>query len=318
MSGKICALLVLILFFAPSIAITSNTGILSYDEKKAYSVGDSVIFTIIVDVEKEKAESLHNWEFLPKENNRWWTMGPIIIDRDSLKKTSNDVGSVVLTFRAIASDAGSNIIPKFSIKNKENGLNYEIDNQPNLEASSLLTKEEEGKAQWTLGLLDYGGYNKLTIALIALFVFSLLFLLIRLIYKKIVQAGKPKPQNALELALAELKKLHRFSSGKITTLEQWKIFAYGLVNILKQYCENNFDFQTSDLTDRELIQQLRARTAHSQNIDILENILNELDQVRYGKKDLDILAAPKLLTNAKSFAEKNYINKNTSLERKKV
>lgn len=275
-------------------------GKLSITDTSPHKVGDILPFLIELSSEELSSE----WEIASDKEKRWLNNGPIIIDRSSLKVVPNG-----LSFEAILGDAGDVPVPNFVLREKNSAKTITVTSNVSVHGESSLSKEEQGKPLWILGLVSYGGYNPWLITLIALATLAAIFFLSRWLWKKFRASRKIKKLNAKEEALKEFIQLQNYARGQITSLEQWKVFAYKLVNILKHFCERNFEFQTADLTDRELLQQLQFRLSKKTEADVLANILTELDQVRYGTKDLEVTAAPRLLVEAKNFVERNYIEK---------
>lgn len=307
-------ILFFLLCFLPRQSLALLNTLSLADPAQQKSVGERLNFIAVVELSGddtiEKSGGEHTWEFVPESTKRWLELGPLLVDRESLKGLPSDSATVAkLSFSAIPSEAGNLSIPAFSVRKVGGTFAYKIEPSLTVQISSVLTKEEHGKPAWTLGLMDFGGYNLFALAILVLLAIVVLYFLTQKIYVYWKKRKKTKVLNAKEEALLALEELRGLAKNKITSLQQWKVFAYKLVEILKTYCEKNYLFQTYDLTDRELIQQLHSYVTQREEAKKLEAILQELDQVRYGTKDLDITASPRLLIDAKNFVEKNYIER---------
>ncbi len=311
MHRLICTAFLLYFFAnAPTASALVNTISLA-ESKQQLSVGEPTAFILSVELSSEEKSSTAEtkWEFVPESAKKWEAIGSLLVNRNSLQTLPSDAANIAkLQFTAIIAEAGNLTIPPFSVRKVGGTFAYKIEPDLKLQSSSILTKDEHGKPQWTLGLLDFGGYNLLTLTVLVLLLLAGLYFIGQKIYSLWRAKKKAKTLNAKEEALLALEELQGLVKKKITNLQQWKIFAYKLAGLLKNFCEKNYLFQTFDLTDRELIQQLQSYVAQKEDVRKIEAILQELDQVRYGTKDLDSTAAPRLLIEAKNFVEKNFID----------
>jgi hypothetical protein len=131
-----------------------------------------------------------------------------------------------------------------------------------------------------------------------------LFFLGRWIYRRLL---KTKIIDYRSRTIAALQNLQKYSRGKgPLKQEEWKKFSFELAGIMRKYCDENFHFDSSDLTDREFLRELRFHATNEQAVDSLAKILSTIDEVRYGKKELDLQVIPQLLLESRKFVDQTF------------
>jgi hypothetical protein len=167
--------------------------------------------------------------------------------------------------------------------------------------TSIAAPQEKVEPQWFLPLAPIGGWNWFLLALltaIPLLLFGLYFWLRRRWKKSKLWTE----QNPAEAAVAELQELEKTVRKKMPRSEaEWKSFSFRLTSLLKRYAGARYSFPSVDLTDRELLEELKRFPSVSVATEVLSKILKELDEVRYGQRTLDLNRAPALVGEALRF-----------------
>jgi hypothetical protein len=88
--------------------------------------------------------------------------------------------------------------------------------------------------------------------------------------------------------------------------EEWKKFSFELAGIVRKYSDENFHIDSSDMTDREFLAELRLQSKARSHVDSLARVLSTIDEVRYGKKALEVTHVPDLLLETRKFVENTF------------
>jgi hypothetical protein len=177
-----------------------------------------------------------------------------------------------------------------------------------IEASSLSVTapaaQQQTEAPWTLPTVAIGGWNYTLIGILALIFLALLTAGALRLYRRFV---KKHQKNHKEKAISALNGLQKYArSRKGLQQEEWKRFSFELAGILRRFSDENFHIDTSDMTDREFLAELRLQPRARSQVDSLAGLLSMIDEVRYGKKHLEVTLVPGLLLEAKKFVETTF------------
>lgn len=174
------------------------------------------------------------------------------------------------------------------------------------EASAPATKEEMQAAPWILPAVAFGGWNWWLIGVLAALLLAAAAFGLRKFLRRLPGRLKKKLTHQ-EVALRAFQELQKFArSKKVLEQEQWKKFSFELAGALRKYIDVNFAIDSSDQTDRELLEELRRLPKAKSFVEILATILSTIDEVRYGKKALDATVVPGLLLEARKFVDNTY------------
>jgi len=267
---------------------------------KSLQVGDLVRLELLIE------ESLESQTLAPSDPNAAWIdSGSFTIELSKWTRTPSDSGTKYVG-TALINKPGKLTSEAFVLLDPATNKEIQIEGQDfSQEIANPIQGEE--KPQWILPPLPFGSWNYITIGLAILIALSLLAFLVWAVLKK--RSGKAK-KNHREIAMKALQELQKQGKWKQGMQQaEWKRFSFSLASLLRKFLEENYQADFSDLTDRELISELRLRPKAKGNIEILTYILSTIDEVRYGKKDLDSTLVPGLLGEASKYIEVVYIPK---------
>lgn len=267
---------------------------------KNLQVGDLVRLELLVE-ETLEAKTLASSD----PNKIWIDSGSFTLELSKWTKLPSDTGTKY-TGTALISKPGKLATEAFVLLDPVANQEIQVEGQDfNQEIANPIQGEE--KPLWILPPLPFGSWNQMAIG------FALLMALLTLgaiIWAVLKRKSKKTKKNHREIALKGLHELQKQGKWKHGMQQaEWKKFSFSLASLLRKYLEENFKSDFSDLTDRELLSELRLRPKAKGNIEILTNILSTIDEVRYGKKDLDSTLVPGLLGEASKYIEAVYIPK---------
>ena len=277
-------------------------------------VGDTVWFEIVV---LEPEEQGATWTISTDSNERWLPTGPILIDRYSIGPSSARLNKV--QFKAILIAPKQHQIPPIVIR-KEASETSLTSNALSIVGKSNLGPPNKDKPLWLLPPIPTGGYNRFLIALVIILIFSLtatlLYALFRLITK---DRKKSKTIDLYTQILEEIKLLDRNLQQKPKLGEkEWKEFSFGISAIIKRFCSGFTKTNVLDLTDRELLLDLKQKRVHSQHVSDISTILSSINEVRYGTKHLKKEDAYKIVRSTRELViSVQYENESTLPDIKK-
>ena len=278
-------------------------GFLSLGEEyrgKNLQLGDLVRLELLLE-EKLEANSL-----APTDPNvKWIDSGSFTLDLGKWTKVASDSGTKY-SIAALVSKPGKLHTEAFLLLDPIGQGEISVEGADfSLEIASPIKGEE--KPQWVLPPLPFGSWDYVSISLFLLLLLSLLGMGVWFFFRK---KNSKKKKNHRDVALKGLQDLQKQGKWKQGIQQaEWKKFSFSLAGILRKYLEENFQSDFADLTDRELLMELRLRPKSKGTIETLTNILSTIDEVRYGKKDLDSTLVPGLLGEASKYIEAVYIPK---------
>ncbi len=269
----------------------------------ALKVGDLVPLEITLD---EKIGSPGDkWILVSTDTQGWMPSGTFTIALDSLELLPGDGNITQLKLEATLHEGGSLHAGPFSIRHETSGQEFVIP-QTQLGETEVQAVQSDPAAPWTLPAVAFGGWNVLLLVLLGLVLAGLFGLLGRFIWRK-YRARAERKRTHKYVALQALRALQKFARAKKPPeQEEWKKFSFELASILRKFSDQNFHFDSSDMTDREYLSELRLRLSAKDQVDTVAAILAKIDEVRYGKKTLDLTVVPGLLLDAQKFVETTY------------
>lgn len=266
-------------------------------------VGDILPLEILLD--NTVGQLTDGWKIKEAGSNAWYTSGSLTLSTASLHPVQADGNHTKLTLNAMVNQPGPLKTADFTLVHGPSGTEVPV-------AAATLTQSAQPVAQsktpppWTLPAIPFGGWNTALI----LFLAALLAAAVALGLWRLWLRLKPKQKslNPKEQALQELQDLQKYARAKTALKqEEWKKFSFALAGIIRRYSDTNFQIDSSDMTDREFLAELRRLPKARENVDSLAALLATIDEVRYGKKDLDTTVVPGLLLDSRKFVEQTFL-----------
>ena len=203
-------------------------------------------------------------------------------------------------------------VGQFTLRNQVSKAELVVPETQLSQTQVAATAQPSTPPQWLMPPVKFGGWNWVTVGIAALILLAALTALGRLLWIRL-QAHLTKNLTNTERALNEIANLQKYArSKKPLLLEEWKKFSFELAGILRKYADNNFQFDSSDMTDREFLYALGSQPRAKEQVPVISHILETITEVRYGRKELDASVVPVLLLDARKFVE------GTSVEREEA
>lgn len=268
-------------------------------------LGDLVALEILVD--EKLPLPLESWQIKAPEGTVWISSGNLTIATDSLKSMPSEGTTTKFSVDALVHQPGPLVNEVFTLIDKNSGREILINRGELGKEVELTQTTEKEEPPWVLPPIAFGGWNYFLIALLTL-------ILVIAVYAAFKRFGQRLPGrrklNHRDAAIQSLHPLQKFArSKKAMEQEEWKKFSFELARIIRKYSDENFKFDSSDMTDREFLAELRLNAKARPLVDNLSGVLGIIDEVRYGKKGLDATAVPSLLLEARKFFELAYAPK---------
>lgn len=264
-------------------------------------IGDIVKAHVFVD--QKVGASGDGWEIATAQGEAWVAAGGLTVSAASVRPLPSDGNSMKFEIEGMVHQPGPLWVGPLVLRNQVTKDELEVPQMKvTEEAISEGTKPPE-EPPWVLGGTPFGSWDWLLIAAIlgALLVaggFAARRGLRRL--QEHLSRNLTHTERALH-ALANLQKYAR--SKRPLQLDEWKKFSFELAGILRKFSDENFRMDSRDMTDREFLQELRARQNAAAFVNLIGGILATITEVRYGRKELDTSVVPGLLLDARKFVE---------------
>jgi hypothetical protein len=267
------------------------------DRSPPPQVGDFVTVEILLD-EKVGGDT-DEWKVLSEA--KWLPSGGITLSLPSLRVLPNGNLPTKLAIDGIVHQPGALSTGEFTLKHQPTGQEVKV-------AAGSLSAEvaqvEKKEMPWVLPALPFGGWNYFLIVIVGAVLLAGLALLIR---KLLTRVARRRRKNHKDRALASLQSLQKYARSKnAMKQEEWKKFSFELAGIVRKFSDENFKIDSSDMTDREFLAELRLQPRARPQVDSLSRILSTIDEVRYGKKALEVTHVPDLLLETRKFIENTY------------
>lgn len=273
---------------------------------KEAKIGDAVKIEVVID---ELVGAVGDRWKITDTNSKWVVSGNLVIDSGSIFSIPAESSLTKLELNGIIHSPGEASIGQLKFIHEKTLKEFSL-SETTFSALSVAQKpaEEQAEPVWYMPTISIGGWNYFLIG-----IFSIVFLSVLSfgIYKLVLRLrrGFDIKLNHKERALKGLELLQPYGKpGKILRQEDWKKFSFDLASVLRKYTDSNFQFNSSDMTDREFLYELSRMEKAAQYVEVLRKILSTIDEVRYGKKDLDISIVPGLLVDSKQYVESTFID----------
>lgn len=272
--------------------------------EKEFAIGDSVRIQILID--EKIGSSADKWTFVSEEGKRWLPSGGFAVDTASLKALDADSTLTKLEFKAIVHSKNSPSIGPLNVRHLESGREFPLQGQ--ILGKVNLYKQAEQQIPWTLPVLPIGGWNTALLIVCGILLLSALFIGIRYALRRAGLRLTAPPLDARTRTIRALDELLSFAKKKNNLrLEDWKKFSFELAGHLRRFSDENFGLESSDLTDREFLDELRRHPKGRHHVEAVASILNRIEEVRYGTRELEIALIPSLVQSAKTYVERSYV-----------
>jgi hypothetical protein len=269
------------------------------DRGKTLQLGEFVTLEILfeekIDLEGKKIS-------LKTEAPRWVVSGSFTLDKSSIKSAAADGNATKLSLRAMVHQPGDLFTEAFEVEIE--GSPYPVPMNRYESKSAAPEGIEKMQPEWFLPTKSIGGWNYPIIGGLALIALIGIFFLVRFLLNKFLLKRQIDCKSRALLALQSLQKFSRARSA--LKQEEWKKFSFELAGIMRKYSDENFEIDSADLTDREFLRELKTHAKNDSAVDSLAKILSTIDEVRYGKKELDLQIVPQLLLESRKFVEETY------------
>jgi hypothetical protein len=275
---------------------------------KPLAVGELVRLEVLL--EGKHGVDGEKWKIVPPDgsgNPAWVASGALTLKTSGISTLPSEGDTTKLALTALVHQPGDLATAAFSLE-KENGDRVEV------AASSLDTQLavpqalEKGKEPpWILPPVAFGGWNYLLLALIAAVFLSALGALCWWLWRRYGRPMKRKldHQETAMLALQGLQKYGRSAAG--IKQEEWKKFSFELAGTLRRYADANFGINSLDMTDREFLAALGDTAAGPEHLPALAKILETIDAVRYGTKELNTSVVGELLLDSRRYIKNTFV-----------
>ncbi len=268
----------------------------------APQLGDLVGIEILL--EEKIGASGDAWRIKTPAEEKWLAVGSLTLSTDTLRTTLSDGSRIKLLGEALVHQPGPLATAEFSVVHQPSGREVVVVAKELSAEVAAPAEGEKKEASWYLPPVAFGGWNYFLLALLLAILIALATLAVRRFGQKIKARRK---LNCRDRALQSLQSLQKFArSKKALQQQEWKRFSFELAGIIRKYSDENFHLDSSDMTDREFLAELRLNGKARPLVDSLAEILSTIDEVRYGRKGLEATDVPGLLLEAKKFFEQAY------------
>lgn len=269
------------------------------DRGKTLIIGEFVTLEILV--EGKEVSSLQDVRFTESQE-RWLSSGSFTIDASSIQTSSADGNNSKISFRAMVHQPNQMYLDSLKFSSS---LGEITTDGTQLSGNVALPEgAEKAEAQWFTDPKEIGDWNYALLLLLFVLAATPSFFLGRFLFRKFL---RKKDLDYKTRTLQSLQNLQKFSRAKVgLKQEEWKKFSFELASIMRRYCDDHFSFDSADLTDREFLRELKFRASNDAAVEALGKILSTIDEVRYGKKELDLQTVPQLLLESRKFVDQTF------------
>jgi hypothetical protein len=285
-----------------NVAVTLAPGAIAKPE-----VGDVV--KVLVFLDEKVGSPGDGWEVVAPAGISWISAGSVTVSTTSVRNQPADGNATKLQLEAMVHQPGSLVVGPLQLRDQVTKAEIEVPATQITGAEVAAGTKPKEEPPWIMGPVRFGSWDWLTVGLLAGLLLLLGLTLGRWLWLR-YQERLNRKLTPTERALTDLANLQRFMrSNKPLPQEEWKKFSFELAGILRKYTDKNFTMDTSEMTDREFLQELGTRAKAAPHAHLLAQILGTITEVRYGKKALEASLIPGLLLDSRKFVE------NTTVER---
>jgi len=268
---------------------------------KKSEVGDILKLQIFID---EKIGSPGDgWEVVAPPDSAWLPAGGVTVATMSVRVLPVDGNATKLEVEAMVHQPGPLTVGPLQLRNQVTKAEVDVPVAVITGSEAQAGTKPKEEPPWLLTSVRFGGWDWVMLGILLVILLAVGITAGRYFWRRLRGHIGRKFTNT-EWALNDLANLQRYSRSKKTIeLEEWKKFSFELARILRKYSDKNFHIDSSDLTDRELLQELRLHSSAAPYVNLLGTILDTITEVRYGRKALDLSIVPGLLLDARKFVE---------------
>lgn len=272
----------------------------------ASKIGD---FTkIVVSIDEQIGAPGDEWK-ISSANSKWVISGNLVLDASSVKAVPADGSFTRLEIEGLIHSAGDAVIGPISFVHIPSSKEISLSETSLADLKVAAPQQQQKEPHWYLPPVAFGGWN---IFLVTLCGFVLLAAITFAIYQIMIRlrGSFTLKLNHKERALRTLEQLQAYGKpGRTLGQEDWKKFSFELAGVLRKYTDANFEFNSSDMTDREFLYELSRKENAKTHVEILRSTLSTIDEVRYGKKALETALVPGLIVDSKRYIESSFIDR---------
>jgi hypothetical protein len=270
------------------------------------------ILHIVVFTDEKLGAPGDTWRIEAPAGATWLPAGSLTLAVDSAKSLPVEGSATKIEISGLAHQPGPLELGPFTLRNENTKQVIQVETtkisgtevagaSPQTAPGSQAQAKEE--LPWLLPPVAFGGWNWPLLVFLALALLGGLGFGLRKLIQKFPGHLRRKLSHT-ELALNGIANLQRYGkSKKGLQQEEWKKFSFELADVLRKYSDANWNIDSSDMTDRELLAELRTHATASPHLGQLEQILTTITEVRYGRKELEPSFVPSLLLEARRFVE---------------
>ena len=264
-------------------------------------VGEIVRLQVFLD---EKVGSPGDgWEIVSSPGTAWLEAGSVTVSTMSVRAQASDANATKLELEALVHQPGPLVVGPFRLRDQVTKAEIDVPATSVSGTEALVGTAPKEEPPWLQGAVRFGGWNWVAIGLLIAVILALAAALGRYAWLRF-RARLQRNLTYTELALQGLANLQKYMrSKKPLPQEDWKSFSFELAGILRRFCDRNFKMDSSDMTDREFLHELRTHTGAAPYVHQLAEILGTITEVRYGRKALDASVIPELLLDSRKFVE---------------
>ena len=266
-------------------------------------LGDLVKIEVLIDGKLEAKQ----WKI--RGDKAWITSGSLTLDANHITALPSEGDTTKLSLNGLVVEPGMlKVMPFTLVADGGDAANQEQEvGVADLGVTVAAPQKEQKELPWILPPVPFGGWNYYLIGGIALVILLVVGFLVRKALLRFTRKFTRK-LTYQEEAMASLAELQRFSRTKQGIKgPEWKRFSFSLASTLRRYSDQNYGISSLDLTDREFIARLREKPEAQSRVPALAKILETIDAVRYGQRELDSAVVPELLGEAEKFVKESYI-----------
>ncbi len=274
---------------------------LAPDSPPKPGVGDILKIQLFLD--EKIGGSGDGWEVVAPNATAWLPAGSLTVSTMSVRAQPADGNATKLVLEAMVHQPGALVLGNLQLRNQVTKDEVSVPETAIANAQVAAGTAPKEEPPWIFSSVGFGGWNWILVSIFLAILLGGGIALGRYLWRRLRgQVGRNLTNS--ERALYAIANLQRYTrSKKPLELTEWKKFSFELAGILRKYADENFRIDSSDMTDREFLLELRKNSDAAPFVNLLGNILGTITEVRYGKKELDTSVVPELLLDARKFVD---------------